>query len=261
MTAFADMSKVLLAEKPSYLLRKMGENGTLGDLFPEIQRVIDFRTKKASKNLWEHTLQVVDQTPPSAILRWAALFHDVGKPVVVKEDGKVTFYGHEAVGAKIWEKVAKRLKVDFRFFVLVATVILYSGEFAAITDNRHVSVTDGAVRRFIRNVGKEHIHNIYLFAMADMTTANEAKERRMKAALTTLKERMDRLIYEDEHPLPKLPKKTGTLIMEGLGIKGGPELGKIMKELTEKLQAGRLSLTSDFVKEARKILDEDGERT
>lgn len=257
-SAFKDMTLVLLSDRMAEWLDRLANEGFLRKSFPEIQRIYEFRTKKSSKNLWKHTLKVIEQTPADPVLRWAALYHDCGKPDVVREGKKVTFHGHEARGAKIWEVAAKELKVGFPFYAQVGVVIRSSGDFAAITDNSRVSVTDGAVRRFIRGVGEEHLDHIYQFAMADMTTADKAKEQRMKKALTGLRKRMDKLIHEDENPVPRLPKFTGNKIMEATGLKGRA-LGDMMEYLTKGLVEGKLSVGDDFAQIAKDIL-EDVER-
>jgi putative nucleotidyltransferase with HDIG domain len=46
-------------------------------------------------------------------LLWAALLHDVGKPLVTKdEDDKITAHGHHAVGAEIAERILERLQME-----------------------------------------------------------------------------------------------------------------------------------------------------
>ena len=81
----------------------------------EIQDIIDFKVdqgKYHTKNVWNHTLQVVEQTPDILEVRWAALFHDSGKPETwsVSVDGDIHFYGHDKKGEAIWNIVADRLK-------------------------------------------------------------------------------------------------------------------------------------------------------
>lgn len=254
---FEEMTKILVAEHARVALRFMAKDGLFDYIAPELQTVIEFTTVGQSKNLWDHVTKVVDQCRPEPVLRWAALFHDIGKPKTVREEnGNVSFHRHEELGAIIWENVAKDLKISNNFKESVKIVIQESGNFTALTDNQYVKVTDKAVRRFIRKVGRQNLGNIYKFAMADMTTSDERKRERMQAALTRLKNRMDRLIQEEDIDQIKLPKNTGTLLMKELNIEGGPVLGKVMKGLTQKLVDGELTLESDFIKEGQKILYE-----
>jgi putative nucleotidyltransferase with HDIG domain len=243
-SVFEDMSTILMGDRPSSLLHLM-EHEILPELFPEFEVVIKFRTKQHSKNLWKHIKQVIDQTPKDLILRWAALYHDVGKPAVVKEAGKVTFYGHEAVSAKIWEVSALRLGVEKEFVDTVSLVIRRSGEFASITNNLHVSVTDAAVRRFVREIGEQNIERVYQFALADITTTDDAKRERMLIALNNLKTRIDKLVEEDHREILRLPKGFGNVLMSRFGLRGRA-LGQMMDYLTEGLVGGKLTLEDDL---------------
>jgi len=256
---FEEVTKILMSWEPTRGFEVMIKTGLFAEVFPELQAVVDFKTKKQSKDLWPHTAQVVEQTPKDPVLRWAALFHDVGKPHTVREKGKVSFHGHEAKGAEIWNGVADRLKVSNKFKEQVGMVIGESGNFTSITNNRFVSVTDTAVRRFIRKVGVDHLENIFKFTLADMTTKNERKKARQQRALRRLKERMDELIEKDNVAEIKLPKGTGHILMDSLGLKG-KMLGDMMQQLTQKLVDGELPVDANFAAEAAKIINSDQQK-
>lgn len=251
---FEEMTKILVAPQADNGLKLLASTGLLAEVFPELEVVRTFQTKFQSKDLWDHVCKVVVQTPPDPVLRWAALFHDVGKPDTVREfKGEVSFHGHEARGAEIWEEVANRLKVGNDFKEKVRVIIAESGQFTSLTDNSRREVTEKAVRRFIRNVGEENLDNIYKFTMADMTTSNDAKRARMQTALTNLKNRIDDIIEKDNIPQIKLPKGLGLEISEALGIKPGPMLGVIMKMLLQKRIDGIIDANADFIQEAKNI--------
>lgn len=249
---FEETTKILLSENPERGFKLMKDTGLLGEAFPELQAVVDFKTKKKSKDLWPHVMKVAGQVPADPVLRWAALFHDVGKPAVVREfHKKVTFHGHETVGAKIWEQVADRLKVSNEFKEQVAMVIRESG---GLVELKKPGVTDKALRRFIRKVGP-HLENIFQFTMADMTSKHPHKLRKMKRDTQAVKARIDKIVKEDNIVELKLPKGTGTLLMDSLGLQG-KALGDMMKQLTSMLVDGDITLESNFVQEAAKILAE-----
>ena len=71
-------------------------------MLPELDATVDFSQEagRRHKDVWEHTKQVVLQSVPSPIVRWAALLHDIGKvrTRVMLPDGKVTFHRHAEVG-------------------------------------------------------------------------------------------------------------------------------------------------------------------
>lgn len=267
---FEEMTKLLKEPYVKNALVTLDRTGLLVEIFPELQKVISFKTKGQSKDLWDHVCKVVEQTDADAVQRWAALFHDVGKPSTVRdEDGEVSFHGHESAGALIWENVAIRLKTSREFRDKVSIVIQESGNFTDLTNNRVRDVTDKAVRRFIKKVGQENLENIYKFTLADMTTQNIEKRERMRTALKNLKVRMNKLIEDDKFLELKLPKGTGLLVCEVLKIKPGRELGEVMDRLNQMLVDGFLEPDEEDMRGAilaakyisfEKITDEDAER-
>ena len=97
-------------------------------LLPELEATVDFSQEagRRHKDVWEHTKQVVRQSVPKPLVRWAALLHDIGKvPTrVMLPDGRVTFHRHAEVGARMFDTVARRLGFDrterhkIRFLIL-----------------------------------------------------------------------------------------------------------------------------------------------
>lgn len=81
-----------------YLLEK--ERTHLFEMIPDLQ-TLTF-TMPGTKDLWEHTKSVCAGVPAEPVLRWAALFHDIGKPVVFQTSKGSTFPNHAMVGADIW---------------------------------------------------------------------------------------------------------------------------------------------------------------
>ena len=116
---FEEVSKILMSDKPSQGLMFMAVSDLLKHVFPELQEMYEFKKDPGKfhyKNVWEHTLQVVDSVPKKLELKWSALYHDVGKPQTYEEtESGIHFYQHHQVGADIWDEVADRLKVSNKF--------------------------------------------------------------------------------------------------------------------------------------------------
>ena len=65
------------------------------------------------KNLFEHVIGVVDNSPPELTLRLAALFHDIAKPRTFSfSNGAVHFFGHDSIGARMTRRILADLKYD-----------------------------------------------------------------------------------------------------------------------------------------------------
>jgi len=109
----AELDKLLVGPDATDGLRLLAETGLLRYLLPELQLQVgyDQNSRYHDRTLWEHTLGVVDATPPDVTLRWAALLHDVAKPYMrVEKPGRGTYVRHDLLGAEIVERTALYLK-------------------------------------------------------------------------------------------------------------------------------------------------------
>jgi poly(A) polymerase len=233
---------VLTASDAGLRLEELQEEGTIREVFPDLQKLVGFGGGGTGhKDLWAHTKQVVMQTVPKIPLRWAALFHDVGKPVAfVKtkdKDGedKITFHDHEAVSARIFKKIARDTggftpeEVDEILFVIrnLGHVEAYDSEW-----------TDSAVRRLTKDLGG-YLDSVFAVARADCTTARFEKRQRNMGLTHELRTRIDKLKLEDATP-PALPKGLGDALQAHLGLTPGVELGEVMKDLRARVASGEL---------------------
>ena len=82
------------------------ERTHLFKMIPDLQ-TLTF-SMPGTKNLWEHSKSVCAKVPAEPVLRWAALFHDIGKPVVFQTSKGSTFPNHAMIGAEIWRDNAPR---------------------------------------------------------------------------------------------------------------------------------------------------------
>jgi poly(A) polymerase len=242
--AYKSMAMILSLPDPTQALINYVGTGEMANCFPELQEMVEFTTKAKSKNLWNHVLHVVRNTPANnPTLRWAALFHDVGKPATVYEDGdEVTFHGHEVVGEKIWKRVANRLEVDLDLKKNVALLIRLHLQLPALSGAP--GLTDRSIRKFVRVTG-DQFENLYALAIADISTSKEWRTLRAKTRCKRLKERIEKLIENDNKVVPRLPKGLGHRLYDTLGY-SGPALGEAMNYLKSKLLAGEIEETDDM---------------
>ncbi|MFS8158945.1 MAG: HD domain-containing protein, partial [Candidatus Roizmanbacteria bacterium] len=165
-----------------------------------------------------------------AIVRLAALLHDIGKATTYAKDEKteiITFYDHEHVGAELSSEIADRLRLskkDKQKLVLLVKEHMFS-----VTEDQ----TDKAIRRFIRKVGLENIEDMLVLRTAD----------RLGSGATETSWRTDlfkkRIIDVQNVPFSiKDMKISGLDVMKELDLKPGPEVGKILSDLFEKVDNG-----------------------
>ena len=93
------LNEIMLDDQVELLLEK--ERGHLFDVIPVLQSLTI--EMPDTKNLWNHTRTTCTRVPGHFVLRWAALFHDIGKPAVFKVSRGSTFPNHASVGAEIWK--------------------------------------------------------------------------------------------------------------------------------------------------------------
>ncbi|KKL66665.1 hypothetical protein LCGC14_2142730, partial [marine sediment metagenome] len=161
---FEEITKLLMAKHPVLGLRALDATGLLRVLFPELEPVLDF-TEDTGKwhhlSVWEHTLMVVDNTPPIAEVRWAALFHDSAKPACwSKTSTGIHFLRHDHVGSEIWDSVARKLKCSNKFREHVSTLIF---EHQCLRNNMGIK----GIRRLIHRLG-DRLDNLFYHTRADI---------------------------------------------------------------------------------------------
>jgi poly(A) polymerase len=211
-------------------------------LIPEIREALELKSSKHFKEIWPHTIRVVSQTPKKRNLRWAALFHDLGKAQSFSiKNGKVTFHHHEKISAKIFDKFAKKTKIFSQGQISCIHFLVSNLGYA---ESYESTWTDSAVRRFSREIGI-FLQDLLTLSQADITTSNHKKKERILHQITELKTRIQEINEKDSKQI-LLPKGLGNEISSQMGIPIGPQIGTIRKSLEEKISLGELSPNENF---------------
>ena len=224
-----ELAKLLVGKAPARALTLADQTG-LTDLFlPELSTLkLEQDPVHRHKDVFQHTLAVMERTDPVLVLRLAALLHDVGKPRTRKIGPEgVSFHHHEVVGAQMAEKRLRALRFPNDVVDEVTEIIRLHHRFHTY----RLGWTDSAVRRYVRDAGP-YLGTLNLMVRADCTTRDEKKARRLAKRMDELEERISELAEEEE--LSKLrPDVDGKKVMEHLNLPPGPIVGKALAFLME----------------------------
>ncbi|MDU9050978.1 MAG: HD domain-containing protein [Candidatus Electrothrix sp. Rat3] len=180
-------------------------------------------------------------------MKWAALFHDVGKPVTygINEDkgGRITFYNHDLRGADILTEIARRLRWAKEDTALVARLIGgHMRPFFLANNQRQGKLTLKACLRLVRKIG-EHLPGLFLVAMSDaLAGKGEASPDDIEQEVAGLFDRL--LQVEEKHVTPVRtapPLITGRDLIEELRLTPGPLFREILELVEEAHMEQRIS--------------------
>jgi len=249
------LERVLMSRHPEEGLDALLACGALDALLPEIKAMVGFGDGEwRHKDVWKHTKQVVRQAVPRTEVRWAALLHDIGKVKTrrITPDGEVHFFGHAEVGAKMFDKMQRRLALFTGAPALESTIrFLILHHLRASQYER--DWTDSAVRRFAREMGPG-LCDLLDLSRADITTKRPEKRRRGLESISELAERV-RAVELQDAKVPPLPTGLGVPLATALGIPPSPRLGDVMKALKAAVENGEIEAQREpeyYIEYARK---------
>lgn len=223
-----ELSKLLVGDFPRRGLEGLKKSGLLPSILPELD--LD-RTATAGDrsygNLWEHLLAATETIQPLLHLRWAALLHDIAKPLCKFEDERGShFYGHDQAGAAISRVILKRLRYPNAVIDKVSNLI-----------ERHMfslpfNSPDTAIRRLAAKVGPENLTDLLELRRADLVATGRL-DYQVWQAWRDLTGRIAKLTAEKELFTLKNLAVNGDDLMKRLKLPPGPQVGAILKYLWE----------------------------
>ena len=231
--------KILMSPSPRIGITVLVETGLADYFLPEVPKLkLEIDEHHHHKDVYEHSLTVLEQAiglesrldGPNLTLRLAALLHDIGKPKTKQliAGGGVSFHHHEVVGARMCKERMKKLRFDNHMIEDVSQLVFLHLRFHGYGSGEW---TDSAVRRYVRDAGPLLTH-LHLLTRADCTTRNKKKAESLAKTYDQLEERIALLMEQEE--LDKIrPDLSGEEIMQILGIKPSPTVGKAYDFLLE----------------------------
>ena len=235
-----ELMKILATDTPSVGFNLLDKTGVLELIFPEMIKLkgVEQRKDYHHKDVFKHTLMVVDniaKVSKKIELRFAALVHDIGKPITKRfvENQGWTFHGHEEVGARMIPKICRKLKLP-----------THLSNYAEILTRLHLrpihlseeGVTDSAIRRLIVQAG-EHINDLLTLCRADITSQNPRRVKKHLANFDYVVERIQEVEEKDNFRAFQSPVR-GDVIMKVCRLDPGPKVGKIKKQIEEAILDG-----------------------
>jgi poly(A) polymerase len=238
-----ELIKIFTSPDPARGFDLLHQSGLLAVWIPEL---LEMRGCAQSPehhpegDVWVHTrLLLTQMRNPSPVLALSALLHDIGKPRTSKTDpdGRIRFFGHEGVGARMAEEILRRLRFSNDEVAAITACIANHMAFKD-APNMRVSTLKRLLARptFLEELELHRIDCSSCHGQLDIHTFLTAK--------------MTEFSQEEIKPKPLL---TGNDLQQ-LGIKPGPSMGKILHQLMDEQLEGKFADRDGALARARELV-------
>lgn len=230
-----ELCKILVSPNPSKGLELLEDTKLLEIILPDINSLVDFSPKctNHNRNVFSHTLKVINNTESNLILRLSALFHDIGKINTLTSFNNGSFYGfpgHCLEGSIMTKKILSNLRFDNNTIKIVCKLIEHH-----LVLNVNNMPTKYEIKKLINDVGKDNIHLLFELQRADINSLDNPKPflKKVNYAETLVND-----ILQNNEPITiKDLKVTGEDLITILNLKPGKVIGDTLNYLLDRILA------------------------
>ena len=285
--SFYELRKLVTSRDPLTGLQLMEATDVLGALLPELAGLRGVEQNPYHHlDVWGHTLEVLaqlldverdlesvfgehaeavrreldrplaDELTRGQALRLGALLHDVGKPATraVSPEGRVLFWGHDRLGADMSREIARRLRASTATGEYLAQLALHHLRLGFLVHRQPLSRRD--VYEYMRATEPVEVEVTLLTTADRLATRGERTRPEAIEGHLALARRLvgEALAWRADPPRPPV---TGEELMEAVGLEPGPEVGRLLEELSEAAFAGEVSSKDEALELARASVRRD----
>lgn len=227
-----ELTKLITSDNPGRLVEAY-ELGLTKIFLPEFDIMMETEQRNPyhKYTVGMHTIRVMENVPAETAYRYAALFHDMGKPSckTTGADGVDHFYGHQQASEKMAKSVMRRLKMDNATIERVARIVLFH-DYGIDVEDEVIQIK--AFRRFVAKMGLENIPDFFVIRKADMAGQTDYDLTRRLKCVGTM-ESLYETIKEEAHCLKISDLAIDGKVLMELGMSPGRSMGDMLKLLLE----------------------------
>ncbi|MCK4259752.1 MAG: HD domain-containing protein [Halanaerobiales bacterium] len=227
-----ELCRTILSSRPRQGISDLLKLGLLKFILPELHHCEGEKQREDyhQYDVFGHIAHALYHSKNDIIVRLTVLLHDIGKPPTrtIDKKGIIHFYGHEITGAKMAEKILKRLKFSNKITKSVTLLIRHH--------MRNVE-SDKSLRKLMSIlITHEQALRFAEVRFADKIAGKQSEDE-VYAAYKKLVARIN-TIWSEKQPLQLSDLcVTGEDVMEVLGVGPGPEIGTILHQLLDQVIA------------------------